>query len=166
MSNTYYAPVLSTVRHVFAWDLLNLCKTCSHSMFTIGDGVYKKMHHLWFPILHHHWKGKISITCDFPYYIITEREKLASLVISHITSSLKGKNQNDDLCFHLTPAVHQSYSAWLHNNFEWETGGTNPIRGADTQPGDDGDIENHANVNYQSFWKNIPSMIEISEPFH
>jgi hypothetical protein len=40
---------------------------------------------------------------------------------------------------------------------QWGTGGTNPIRGTDTQSGDDGGVESHANViNFQSFRKNIP----------
>jgi hypothetical protein len=39
---------------------------------------------------------------------------------------------------------------------QWGIGGTNPIRGADTQLGDDGVVESHANVNFQSFRKNLP----------
>jgi hypothetical protein len=38
------------------------------------------------------------------------------------------------------------------DSIQWGTGGTNPIRGADTQPGD---VESHANVDFQSFWKNL-----------
>jgi hypothetical protein len=41
------------------------------------------------------------------------------------------------------------------------TGGTNPIRGVDTQPGDDGEVESHANVNFQSFRKNIRKYLQM-----
>jgi hypothetical protein len=66
---------------------------------------------------------------------------------------------------HYNMQIRDMYSVYAWHS-QWGTGGTNPLRGADKQFGEDRVIEIESYVNFQSFLKrHLISVAEISKPF-